>query len=343
MTTSTFTPTLRQQVSVCFAYLAYSGEGIVGNPLAPAEMLAIINYHMPQLPPLLTAHGKLDWQVVWGPAAYTFPHAKYQDNMMFVAQQISEPENYVVAVRGTNAPAIWDWIKEDLEVWTKVPWSVPAGVPVQGSPKISRATQDGIDVLLNDLKPIDDIPGTPNGIIDFLTGVAASGKVNILFTGHSLGGALSPTLALWFKQSQKIAGAWDPHGNATVSTVPFAGPTAGEQDFANFFNQQFGSACDRIYNTLDVVPHAWADATLDELPNLYAPTIEMNLAEKALVELIKLTVKDYTQVGVANPITWIIQPEDHPSYIGQLIIQHDDSYPNLLGVPQLLDLKNSKK
>lgn len=346
MTDSTFVPTQRQQVSVCFAYLAYSGELLTSDNQAPAvsvpmQILDIMNETMPKLPPLLNGN-TVDWQVVWGPAIYTFPGAEFQDNLLYVVQQISQPTNYVVGVRGTNAKAILDWIEEDLKVWVKVDWKVPFGVSVQGSPKISKATADGIDVLLNKLIP-DGVPGNGQNITAFLSSIAAENKVNLLFTGHSLGGALSPTLALWFKQSQKLAGDWDPNGNATISVVSFAGPTAGNADFAAFFNAQLGNACDRIYNTLDVVPHAWEEATLHEIPTLYSPEIEMTLAEKLLLDFIEATVKDYTQVNTGDPVTWTVQPTAGPSFLDQVGTQHDDSYPVLLGVPELLTAINNGK
>ena len=340
MTTSVFTPTLRQQISVSFAYLAYSGERLIGDPATvPLQILEFMKESMPQIPPLLN-NGSLDWEIVWGPAIFTFSDAILQDNMMYVARQISQPENYVVGVRGTNALAFFDWVEEDLEVWRKVPWTVPSGVPVQGSPMVSKATQDGINVLLNNLIPVQGIPGFAQNITEFLCGVAAAGKFNLLFTGHSLGGALSPTLALWFKQSQNLAGGWDPAGNADISTVPFAGPTAGNQDFVNFFNGQLGSACDRIYNTLDIVPHAWETATLDELPGLYLPTIRMTLAEKLLIEFIEKSILGYVQPNTGDPVTWTIQP-DQTTYIAQAGVQHVSSYPNLMQVPALLTVINN--
>jgi len=341
MTTPAFAPTLRQQVSVSFAYLAYSGELLTGDPTTvPLQIFEIMRETMPQIPPLLN-NGSLDWKIVWGPAIFTFPFpAILQDNMMYVAQQISQPQNYVIGVRGTNAKAFFDWVEEDLEVWSKVPWSVPSGVPVQGSPMISKATQDGINALLNDLIPVVGLPGVNTNITEFLCQVAASDKVNLLFTGHSLGGALSPTLALWFKQSQNLAGDWDPQGNASISTVPFAGPTAGDQDFVNFFNQQLGDACDRIYNTLDIVPHAWETATLGELPNLYLPTIRMTLAEKLLIDFIEKSVLGYVQPNTGNPVTWTVQL-NQTTYIAQAGIQHTESYPNLMNVPALLTVINN--
>ena len=68
MTSSTFIPTLRQQVSVSFAYLAYSGEDLTRDPSAPAQILKMMNETLPHIPPLLDSSGKVDWQIVWGPA-----------------------------------------------------------------------------------------------------------------------------------------------------------------------------------------------------------------------------------------------------------------------------------
>ncbi len=342
MTDSTFVPTLRQQVSVSFAYLAYSGENLTGDPATvPVTIYGIMKETMPQIPPLMNGN-TLDWQIVWGPAIYTFPGAKLQDNLMYVVQQISEPSNYVVGIRGTNALAFFDWVEEDLEVWQKVNWAVPAGVPVQGTPMISKATQNGINVLLNELIPVAGVPGFGKSITTFLSELTAAGKVNLLFTGHSLAGALSPTLALWFKQSQNLAGNWDPQGNASISTVPFAGPTAGNQDFATYFNGQLGNACDRIHNTLDIVPQAWELATLEQLPNLYLPSIRMTLAEKLLVEFIEKTVTGYIQINTDDPVTWTVQPEQD-TYIKQAGVQHVQAYPTLMNVPALLTVIDNGK
>ena len=70
--------------------------------------------------------------------------------------------------------------------------------------------------------------------------------------------------------------------------------------------------------------------------DIYSPEIRMPLAQKLLVNFIKLTVKGYVQIGTGNPITWTIQPTDKSSYLEQAGIQHDSSYPNLLQVPELL-------
>ncbi len=338
MSNLNFTPTQEQKNAVSMAYLTYSGEKIIAKfdvKEVEEKIFGIINETMPKISQICK-DGVPDWKVVWGPTVYTFDLAILQDNMMFVAQQISQPENYIVAVRGTNGLAMMDWVEEDFRVWQKVDWKIPSGVPHVGTPKISKATEDGIDALLNKMTPQSEkLPGYKIDISTFLKNIAADKKVNITFTGHSLGGALAPTLALWFKQSQKIGSNWDPGNNAAVSTIPFAGATAGDGDFKNFFNGQFGSNCQRIHNTHDIVPHAWQTSDLAELPHLYSSAgIDMPESLKVVLEIVKLTVRGYEQVEVSFPFDFPID-KSKDSYMAQAGYQHVYSYPHYLGVPEL--------
>ncbi|MGD8782271.1 MAG: hypothetical protein PVH88_25320 [Ignavibacteria bacterium] len=340
-----FSPTQKQKECVSMAYLTYSGEKIIAK-LDPKEVeekiYGIINDTMPKIPQI-DNNGSPDWKVVWGPTIYTFELAILQDNMMFVAQQISKPENYIVAVRGTNGLAMMDWIKEDFKVWEKVDWKIPSGVSYEGTPKISKATDNGIDALLHKMIPLSDkLPGYNIDITTFLKNIAAK-KVNITFTGHSLGGALAPTLALWFKQSQNINGDWDPAGNAQVSTIPFAGATAGDGDFKDFFNKQLGDDCQRIHCNQDIVPHAWQTSDLKELPTLYSSAgIEMPDSLKVVLDIVELTVKGYEQVETSYPFDWSIDTSKD-SYMAQAGYQHVYSYPHYLGVPELNTVIDSGK
>lgn len=344
MNSETFVPTLEQQQNISMAYLAYSGEKLISK-LDPAivqvEILKIINNTLPKIPEIKRS-GALDWKVVWGPTIYTFDLAILQDNMMFVAQQISNPSNYIVAVRGTNGTAMLDWIEEDFEVWSKVPWRFPSSIGFVGNPHISKGTHIGIDALLHKMSPLSSaIPGYPDNITSFLQKIAEKGKVNISFTGHSLGGALAPTLALWFRQDQHIAGGWDLSGNATISTVPFAGATAGDGDFAKLFNLLIGSNCQRFHCNQDVVPHAWVTSDLELLPDLYQSAgIKMPEYLKPFLDFVEANVKGYQQVDTSHSFDWPINLT-YGTYFSQAGYQHVDSYPHYLGLPELNTVINN--
>ena len=67
-------------------------------------------------------------------------------------------------------------------------------------------------------------------IRDFIA-QAATEEMRIHFTGHSLGGLLAPTYALWLYDELR----GDPvHPRLTFSADAFAGPSAGNQAFADY-------------------------------------------------------------------------------------------------------------
>jgi Lipase (class 3) len=344
-----FKITRERQVAVTLAYLSYAGETLLepigADPSIPHSILRIIECALPQLPILLDDTGKVDWRIVWGPTTYTFPLAILQDNMMVVAQSVSDPSQYFVAIRGTNGTAIWDWDEEDFQVLQKIDWALPEGQTTTGMPQISRATDIGLEALLNKMTPLSGLPGQGQDIATFLEGFAQTRQISVTFSGHSLAGALSEALGLWFKQSQGLAKGWDPKANATVKVISFAGATTGNTTFANYFNNLFGTTCQRIHNTHDIVPHAWAKKTLQELPGIYASAgIEMEAALRLVLDYILAAVDDYQQVETSAAFTWPINLKED-TYLKQVDFQHTDSYVGVLKVanPRSITTECEKK
>jgi hypothetical protein len=253
-----------------------------------------------------------------------------------VAQSDATPPQFVVAIAGTNYNSVFDVLIEDVFVGAQVRWET--GTPPAGSaPKISAGTFAGLTIL-QFLTPGPGMPGANQLLVPFLTSVATA-PITVITSGHSLGGALSPALALWLHDTRA---GWDPKGNATIFCEPTAGPTAGNADFAAYYGQALGSRTGRIVNSLDIVPHAWDDNGLAQLPDLYEPDIDPDLAIQALVAAARVAASGghYAQIDVTTPPlsgsmnTAIINPQSYAfeNYLVQAGYQHIDEYFTLTGV-----------
>lgn len=330
MTNSTYLPTSEDKLNVCMAYLSYTGEQLDQESRTPEIIYQQIKETMINIPTLLGDDGKVDWEIVWGPAIYTYHSGFFrdtgQDSGMFVARQISDPSNHVVAIRGTNSMAILDWVMEDFEVGAMKDWPGSEGA------KISKATEDGIELLRNKLVPAKGLPGECDDIETFL-GSIAQGGAKVSFTGHSLGGALAPTLALHFKEKQGQIDGWDQECKVDISCTAFAGATAGNDVFATYSNSQFASnPIRRIHNTNDIVPHAWNKQTMKSMKSLYKDKdakLGMGLILRGTLNLAICWTKHrhYTQIDNSIPITFPVDGTKGDNFMFQAAYQHISSYP----------------
>lgn len=217
------------------------------------------------------------WELVWGPAVYVENNSYVATNTMFVAKTTNgENSTYVVAMAGTNPFSMDDWLSQDLLIDTKF-YSFPDLQPSTSADSekayISQATFNGLNSLLNLVDPISN-----NRLTNFITANQNQSASNIVFVGHSLGGALSPALALYCKEEKFL------NQYAKAYVYPSAGPTPGNDAFAAMFDFDFPANPDstgdqnvwntNIKNALDIVPHAWGLATLPQLYTIYgnAPT-----------------------------------------------------------------------
>jgi triacylglycerol lipase len=328
-----FTP---EQTIFSLAMLAGLADAYTGSvaTIEPA-LTTDLNNH---LTAMTTEIGS--WEVVWGPAVYELPTSNRPDNTMYVARGNGQPgfPNLVVAIAGTNPYSLFDWLVEDLLVTPQIPW--PSGKPFSLERRIALGTFIGLSALQT-LKPGAAQPGAGTTLKEFLA-TQVSAPLSLAITGHSLGGALSPTVALWLHDVQK---EWDPAGHASLSVLPAAGPTAGNQAFANYSDAQIGAEVTRLHNPLDIVPHAWTTSDLQQLPTLYAPAIPTSDLLNDLVDLAIDISKfgDYTQINLnAPPLpgsavnTSQINPNASPfvNFLSQAVYQHIEAYFDLLGIPK---------
>ncbi len=179
------------------------------------------------------------------------PGHKIPANTLFVGKNGSE---YVLAVAGTNSKSRYDLCKEDL-TYGLTAW------PSQSDVSVTKGTLKGLQILqgMKDPKKL--------GLVTYLKSIVTDGPVTIYVTGHSLGGALAPALALWLKEQQS---QWDPKSNATLKIYAFAGATPGDQTFKDYLDPKFpGDNMVIVNNTRDMVPHAWNYDTFIQIKGLY--------------------------------------------------------------------------
>jgi hypothetical protein len=235
---------VRQQM-LAFAYLAYTGEGLTvlnnGN-----KINSIIEQEINAALPLVAAtdqHGipvtniLNGWQIDWGPVNYTVPGALYQQNMVYIVKNNSGSiPLYAIAIRGTNFISEVDWLLEDFNVANTMPWPIPGAISNgPAGMAVSESTSIDLNILLGDA-----MSDNGNGILSYLSSqIISGGPIAVCVTGHSLGGVLSNTLALYLLENQA---AWDSTGKSTVSCISFAAPSGGNAAYANNANNVFANA-----------------------------------------------------------------------------------------------------
>lgn len=315
------------QKMLSLAYISYFGFDLIGSDTENAQHIeGDINKALKSWPAV-----KKQWQLVWGPGVFAFDGAIFDDNLMYVVRNIQDPTQYVVAIRGTNPVSLSDWLVEDFDVISMVKWpyAKPEG---KLTPKISKSTHIGITHLQEMVAP-EGVPGAGTTILEFFQqSISAKDKASICFTGHSLGGALSPTMALWIKdiQDEQLP------GDVSVSTVAFAGPSAGNKDFAQYSDSRFAEGqCSRVWNSLDVVPYAWSTHSLSKLYSLYMPHLLLpGLVMTGFIStLIAASLfTNYTQIQKETPaVTGKFKPLLF-NYLAQGVYQHVVGYPEAMGM-----------
>lgn len=321
ITPSTITP--EQQAIFALGQFAGLSSSVTGDDIDYATLQAIST----ALSNAATTIGT--WNVVWGPHVVLQPvGGAYAMNTMYVAQSVATPSQYAIGIAGTNPNSILDWIVEDGFVNSQVPW-IYALLAAPGA-KIALGTAVGL-AILQTMKPSSTVPGGGSTLVEFLSTVTTS-PVQIAVVGHSLGGALAPTVALWLADTQGFLSRWDPHKNATLSALPTAGPTAGNGAFAAYSGKKLGASLTPYYNTLDVVPHAWQGSMLEQIPSLYVPNIPVLPVISGLV-LVALALSangDYTTLPGLTPLTGTFQDpgggSEFDRFLGEVAYQHTTAY-----------------
>jgi hypothetical protein len=98
--------------------------------------------------------------------------------------------------------------------------------------------------------------------------------LEVALTGHSKGGALAATMALWLQcalESPSDEECWDPTRRARLACYSFAGPTAGNAAFVRQLDARLGARQRHVRNAHDLVAQVWEADGLRRVPGLWGP------------------------------------------------------------------------
>jgi hypothetical protein len=260
-------------------------------------------------------------KLVWGPAVHRDENLQiFIDSLMYVVQDVDNPGEFTVVVRGTNPFSASSWFFEDFIVWEQAMWDTGPALP---DAMVAVCSNYALAKHVA-LTPVQGVPGVGQKLIQFLQGmVSGGGNVTFDVTGHSLGGVMSSTLALWLMNMQE---RYWPGKDVDISVYSFAGPTAGNQAFVDYSNETFNKnnepRCFRFENKLDVATMAWDEDKLAGVETLY-PGITPSYLEQKMIDAARKAAKGmgYKQIGVSRDIPAGVN-EALKDYIVQALYQH---------------------
>ncbi|MEL6393762.1 MAG: hypothetical protein AAFR97_13505, partial [Bacteroidota bacterium] len=228
-------------------------------------------------------------ELVWGPvveleeskglytASNTLFCTKYTDG--------NGDLHFSVGIAGTDMISYYDWFTEDFQTDSLVA-GFAAGEEIAygtaiGAKKLYQMTDTSavgnVELLVYLKSQVDNNPGK---------------KVTIGVAGHSLGGALTQVYSYYLRE--KLTDS-----NVNVQAWVYAGPTAGNDVFANNLVRKV--AYTAYNNSMDAIPHVWQADRLNELCNLYtdgySPCPESPITNTPIINGIVKYLKDVSAAG----------------------------------------------
>jgi hypothetical protein len=338
------TPTCNLQQTAFLLSMAASMENATGDTGSPPALESALAQAINGFLSNSTVQSYVgDWTLAWGPAVYQEGSEDVVTNAMFVAQGSDTAGNpvYVVAIGATNFNSLYDVFTEDGDVTlTAWPYSIPSSFT---TPNVTQGTLDGLAALLAMEDP------TTGDSLQTALGNAASTSATLVFTGHSLGGALAPALGLALFAETLDTSDW-----GAVYVYPTASPTVGDVNYSTLWSSVFPVSQDSsgetwnqiVWNTLDVVPQAWA--SLSQINTLYPSsditwTPCLNLVQQGLVAIANGAGGTFVQpanTSLAGTFSaWTGASSSSPMvtyFLVEMLYQHTYAYFGLLGVSNLL-------
>jgi triacylglycerol lipase len=270
---------------------------------------------------LMSVKDDLDFSdISWGPVAYK-DNEVFSDSLIYIVQnkQVGDVPEYTIVIRGTNPVSISSWIFQDLAVSGLVPWIRQSEHTKADRVYISKATDTSLSIHKN-------LMSAGQTVLDWVLGVLSSDpadNIKLNVTGHSLGGLMCTTFALWLYDELAYQGKTDRVG---FNVYSFAGPTAGNDDFVKYTNMKFGRRYVCYENHLDIATHVWVESDMTNvLPGIYAPKIGLKKAEQEALDFFCRQIKSlgYAQLNEIKPVaSEIYSGRLFADYLLQAAYQH---------------------
>ena len=269
-----------------------------------------------------------DWQVVWGPVTSNSPRKSnvsapdsfVTDNLMYVAKGTNLTTGkpmYVAGIAGTNIVSEKGWKLEDFNVLEEADWGMP------NSGKVSKGSMVGL-MILNTMQDAK----TGKTLLEFLGVQPDINTTEVAFTGHSLGGALSPLMALKCIEWKEKLGY-----TTTVSAYPIAGSTPGDSQFASYASAKFGENYHSVINNYDIVPSSWQKDSFARIPTMYAGSPPFNPGGRGGFQLptkyklaydalkVAIDLKSYQRIAPEKEYAFNGTPNVYPNHDGSFLTE----------------------
>lgn len=266
-----------------------------------------------------------DFTLAWGPSILLDPGTTSPDSKGYSANVTAifkgPSGDYRVVTSGTNPLSDFDVTEEDNDIAQTALSGLISSAPWDAS--ISKGAMTGTKDILQGIIPVG------GRLLGYLTHHVSNGGT-VTVVGHSLGGALASVLALYLKAELPAA---------KISCFTYAAPTAGNQQFADYFDKIMKGLSNRIFNNKDIVPNSWDANTITNDLKIYEPDIATppDLKDKinkiqGLLKFLNYRQPSEGQQLLHGTVDKKLIKQDGKDFDRQAGYQHIDAYPALLGM-----------
>jgi len=324
-------------------------SNVIGKELNTLKSLEVIARIVVNL-----AVSIVGWEIVWGPVVWKNDpnNISGPDHVWFVAKKLTHTNEHIYLISVAGTATIYNTVVNnagiipvvDFTTWAAGAPPVPSLGPSLGlGTCLALGTAMGVHTLESYPAPAG-AAGAGQTLPAFLKNAPRGSGSQFIFTGFSLGGTLSPTLAL--RLVQPDAGVFTDADK--ILTYPIAGASPGNVQFANAFAGKFPKSNGTGYqvwntniaNLLDVATNGWSTDDsqtlyLDRIRRIYGNEPIAGIDDK--VDLAKITANKSGIIYIPLQSTLfdgptLPVPSNEKLFLENVVVQHSIAYENYFGI-----------